>query len=181
MAAAELFERYLERLTGLARARLSHRLASRIDPEDVVQSAWRSFFVGARQDQFTLERSGDLWRLLVSIMMHKLYRQVRRHVAEVRSVRREDPLHTADRDESFLTSQEPTVEEAVALSEIVESCLAELEPFDRRLFELRLPGEQLETIAIELGCSERTIRRKLQGIREALARRLELDSDGRRL
>jgi len=64
-AAAEIFDRYVARLTRLARSRMAARLARRIDPEDVVLSAYRSFFVAARRDRFALRRSGDLWRLLV--------------------------------------------------------------------------------------------------------------------
>src|SRR5947209_1095765 len=70
-AAGELFRRYADRLRALARTRLSARLARHVDPEDVVQSAYRSFFSGARSDRYALRRSGDLWRLLVSITLHK--------------------------------------------------------------------------------------------------------------
>ncbi len=76
-AAEEIFERYIDRLTRLARSRLSPKLAHRLDAEDVVMSAWRSFFVAAGAGRFSLKRSGDLWRLLVSITLHKLYRQAR--------------------------------------------------------------------------------------------------------
>src|SRR5262245_58097585 len=43
-AAAELFRRYASRLIALAQSRLSASMASRVDPEDVVQSVYRSFF-----------------------------------------------------------------------------------------------------------------------------------------
>src|SRR5947209_20413942 len=88
-AAGELFERYAERLIALASSRLSARLARHVDPEDVVQSAYRSFFVGARDGRYVLGRSGDLWRLLVAITLHKLQHQVERHTAGKRSVVRE--------------------------------------------------------------------------------------------
>ena len=48
LAAAEIFDRYFQRLTALARSRLSPRLAQRTDPEDIVLSVYRSFFVDAR-------------------------------------------------------------------------------------------------------------------------------------
>ena len=43
-AAEELLDRYVSRLIQLARSRLPSKLARRLDPEDVVQSACRSFF-----------------------------------------------------------------------------------------------------------------------------------------
>ena len=49
LAAAEIFNRYFGRLTALARSRLSPRLARRTDPEDIVLSVYRSFFVAARR------------------------------------------------------------------------------------------------------------------------------------
>src|SRR5947208_2188580 len=86
-AAEELFRRYAERLLGLVRTRLSARLARHVDPEDVVQSAYRSFFSGARAGRYVLQRSGDLWRLLVAITLHKLQQQVEHHTAEKRDFR----------------------------------------------------------------------------------------------
>src|SRR5689334_8029550 len=88
-AATEVFEQYVERLTALARSRLSAKLAPRVDPEDIVQSAYRSFFVAAGRGQFELQRSGDLWRLLVEITLHKLYRTAQHHLAQQRAVSRE--------------------------------------------------------------------------------------------
>ena len=49
LAAEALFARYFERLTALARSRLSPRLARRTDPEDIVLSVYRSFFVEAQR------------------------------------------------------------------------------------------------------------------------------------
>src|SRR5688572_17194832 len=82
----EIFARYIDRLTRLARSRLSPKLARRLDPEDVVLCAWRSFLLAAGAGRFSLTRCGVLWRLLVSITLHKLYRQTRKHTAERRTV-----------------------------------------------------------------------------------------------
>jgi len=176
-AAEEIFQRYLERLTRLARSRLSPRLASRTDPEDVVLSAWRSFFVGARAGKFALRRSGDLWRLLASITLHKVYRQARRHTAERRSVGVEQSL---ERMQEFLpaANQEPSPEDALALAEELETVMTKLDAFGRRILELRLQGETLEVIAADTGRSERTVRRMLAHLRGLLAQRLEVESDG---
>src|SRR2546421_597587 len=177
-AAGMLFQRYVKRLTLLARARLSPRLASRTDPEDIVLSAWRSFFVGARAGRFSLRRSGDLWRLLVSITLHKLYHQVRHHTAEVRSVDSEQPLDRVPEQWTPAADREPTPEEAVMLAEELELIMSRLDPFGRRVFELRLQGEQLEAIAAATGRSERTVRRTLELIRELLTSRLGRDGHG---
>src|SRR5262245_39684709 len=85
-AAAELFRRYADRLIALARSRMSQRLAQRVDPEDVVQSAYRSFFANTREGRYALDRGGDLWQLLVTITLHKLQHQVRRNNRQKRAV-----------------------------------------------------------------------------------------------
>jgi len=167
-AAAELFARYLDRLTRLARSRLSPKLAARIDPEDVVLSAYRSFFIGARDGRFSLHRSGDLWRLLVSITLHKLFRQARRHRANARSVDTELPLL----DNEFF-GREPSPEEVVGVADVLQTVLARLDPVARRVLELRLQEDSLATIATQTGRSERTIRRILAEIRTSLARQFE--------
>lgn len=175
-AAEELFCRYVGRLTLLARSRLSSKLASRTDPEDVVFSAYRSFFIGAREGRFLLKRSGDLWRLLVSITMHKLYRQVRKHSAEMRSVTAEQSLIVTE-DEQLPFSREPCPEEAIAFAEELEAFMSTLDTLARRVLELRLQEEQLSTIAAETGRSERTVRRTLRAIRERLAERMEREAN----
>ncbi len=171
-AADAIFHRYLERLTRLARTRLSSRLASRTDPEDVVLSAWRSFFVGARAGKYSLRRSGDLWRLLASITLHKVYHQARRHTAERRSVAIEQSLESLNNGFPLAAEREPSPEEAIALADELEAVMFQLDREGQRVLELRLQGESLAGIAEDIGRSERTVRRVLAQIRTLLAGRL---------
>jgi DNA-directed RNA polymerase specialized sigma24 family protein len=175
-AAEELFGRYAARLTALARGRLSRRLLVRTDPEDVVLSAWRSFFVGARDGRFALGRGGDLWRLLVSITLHKLCRQARRHTAARRAVAAEQPLTLTPEALLPPDGREPAPDEAAALADGLEAVLRRLDPLGRRVLELRLQGEPVEAIAADVGRSERTIRRTLAEVR-AVAMRLGREGD----
>ena len=80
---------------------MSAKLARRMDAEDVVQSAFRSFFSGVNRDQFQLEESGDLWRLLVVIALNKLRRQAAFHGAAKRQFKAEQSVRrTNDNAES---------------------------------------------------------------------------------
>jgi RNA polymerase sigma factor (sigma-70 family) len=171
-AAEAIFTRYFQRLTSLARSRLSPRLSRRTDPEDIVLSVYRSFFIDARAGRFTLRRGGDLWRLLASITKRKLLRQARHHTADRRSVDRELPLDRADEGCYPILGREPTPEDAVALSDQLERVFSGLDTFGRRVLELRLQGAQLSEIAEDTGRSERTVRRTLCQIRERLAKQL---------
>ncbi|MDA1013941.1 MAG: sigma-70 family RNA polymerase sigma factor [Planctomycetota bacterium] len=166
-----LFCRYLDRLTRLARSRLSARLAGRVDPEDVVMSAYRSFFLGARNGRFLIQRSGDLWALLSQITLHKLYRTVARHSAGRRSVYTEQ---AGDFElDGGPAAKEPTPEEAAELADFVESLMTGLAPKQQRILELRLQGETIADIAQAVTTSERTVRRILAEIREQLGSRLD--------
>jgi DNA-directed RNA polymerase specialized sigma24 family protein/tRNA A-37 threonylcarbamoyl transferase component Bud32 len=169
-AAEELFRRYAGRLTALARSRLSSALASRVDAEDVVQSAYRSFFLLAKGGEVLLRQSGDLWRLLVRITLRKVYRSARRHRADCRSVERECPL--ADEGEAAPLGREPTPAEAAALVDELRGMLAPLDAVQQRMVEMRLQGHEVEEIAAEVRRSTRTVRRVLGAFAAELEQRL---------
>lgn len=171
LAATEIFDRYFRRLTALARSRLAQRLAQRTDPEDIVLSVYRSFFVDARAGRYCLNRGGDLWRLLAAITKHKLLRQVRHQSAGRRSVEAEIPLDRVDEGKLLGRQPDPTPEDAVALADELEWVLAHLDRFGRRVLELRLQGLQISEIAEDTNRSERSVRRSLAQIRNLLAER----------
>jgi RNA polymerase sigma-70 factor (ECF subfamily) len=170
-AAGALFRRYAERLVALARSRLAARLNRHFDPEDVVQSAYRSFFGAARAGRYALRRSGDLWRLLVAITLHKLRHRVERHEAGKRAVTREE--HFGGESSLFglgvrAFAKEPSPSEAAALADTLEQVFRGLEPLQRRMAELRLQGYALEEIAALVHRSERTVRRLMEQVKERL-------------
>ncbi len=173
-AAAELiFRRYLERLVGLASAQLSEKLRRRVGPEDIVQSVFRSFFGKAQEGRFSLERAGDLWRLLASITKHKLLKKAEHHGQQKRSLRREQALALdADGTDAEVFAVEPTDLEGLALADEVEMLVSELKPAERTMLELRLQGQSIPEIAEAAERSERTVRRFLGCVRDRLDERL---------
>jgi RNA polymerase sigma-70 factor (ECF subfamily) len=170
-AARELFRRYAARLRALARSRLPAGLARHIDPEDVVQSACRSFFSGARAGRYALRREGDLWRLLAAITVHKLRHQVERHTAGKRDAARERHFggeSTLFRLQGRLFARGPSPSQAAALADALEQVFRELGPLERRVVELRVEGRSLEEIAAAVRRSERTVRRLLERVKGRL-------------
>ncbi|HUY87283.1 MAG TPA: sigma-70 family RNA polymerase sigma factor [Pirellulales bacterium] len=175
-AAAAIYDRYAEKLLAFARRRLSRKVAARIDPDDVVQSAYRSFFLRAQEGEYRLGRNGDLWRLLASIALHKLLKQVRRHTAGRRAVARETACDALSLGASELACREPTPEQAASLADELAQVFSGLQAAQRTIFELRLQGYELREIAAQTGKSERTVRRCLAEIKRRLTeRRTELD------
>ena len=177
-AAEAIFARYVNRLTALARSRLSRKLAARFDASDVVMSAYRSFFVGLARRGFAVNRENELWQLLVQITLRKLYRQIKRHSAARRTVGRDVNLHLADGSPIAIPGREPRPDEAAAVADEVAGLLAPLPPTGRRILELRLQGEEIAAIAATVAVSERTVRRWLERVkRESLSRRATAHAD----
>ncbi|MBW3598946.1 MAG: LuxR family transcriptional regulator [Planctomycetes bacterium] len=177
-AAGALFARYVGRLTSLAHSRLSSKLARRIDAEDIVQSAYRSFFLRARDGQYTLQQSGDLWRLLAVITMNKLRRKVEHHTAGKRQVDQEQNDSGADGRQLYhdAITREPSPAETLAVLEEVDLLTRGLTDVQKRMVELRLQGYLIEEIAEEVARSERTVRRVLDKVKLCLEQRLEESS-----
>jgi RNA polymerase sigma-70 factor (ECF subfamily) len=180
VAAGEILDRYTTRLIGLARKRLSPKLARRIDPEDVVQSAYRSFFRAADRASLHVNENGDLWRLLAAITLNKLRMQARRHRAARRNLDREE---FPDRDDGKLMiadqlTESPSPEQAALIAEQVELLMRGLVERQRYGLELRLQGFLIEEIAQKLECSERTVRRWLDQIKAQLVRELQSSLEG---
>ncbi|MEM6470946.1 MAG: ECF-type sigma factor [Planctomycetota bacterium] len=174
-AAAKLFDRYVNQLCGLARNRLSERMKRRVEPEDIVQSAYRSFFRKAGEDRYTISRSGDLWKLLAAITINKLRGQVEFHTAQKRGVYAEESLATT-RSTMGLGPQaiggEPTPGEAAAVVEELEAFMQTLTPIQRNVLELALQNKDETEIAASIKRSGRTVRRSLAEIRESMEQRL---------
>jgi RNA polymerase sigma-70 factor (ECF subfamily) len=173
-AAEEMVARYTDRLLRLARAHLSTRLASRIDAEDVLQSAYRSFFTAAREDRFVLARSGDLWRLLATITLHKLRNQVARQRASKRSIAQEQRSLGESglfRLEEQLLAREPEAPDVLAAVEELETVIRPIPLLHRQMVELRLQGHRIEEIAAATDRSERFVRRVLDEFKGRLLER----------
>src|SRR3954469_15180744 len=88
-AAREVFERFAGRLVALARGRFSRLLARKVDPEDVVQSAFKSFFVRHREGKLDVGDYGGLWNLLTFITLRKCADRAEYFLAERRDAARE--------------------------------------------------------------------------------------------
>ncbi len=166
-AARQIVDRYLERLLTLARRRISQRLASRVDPEDIVQSVFRTFFVRLREGQFVFDEQDDLCKLLMRITLHKTLRQVAYHKAAKRDPGQETP-HGEHHSEQMLAlvNEEPTQEATVAFLDQLEHFLSQLRPQEREILEMRLQGHSNEDIAAKLGIYDRKIRRVIEHVRD---------------
>ena len=166
-AARQLFDAYVDRLLALARRRISQRLASRVDPEDIVQSVFRTFFVRLKAGQYQIADQDDLCKLLMRITVHKTLRQVAFHRAGKRNPGKEQGQQEDDGDRlRDLLDREPTPAETVAFLDQLELFLSKLRPEERQVLEMRLQGYSNEDIMEKLNIKhDRTIRRIIERIR----------------
>lgn len=171
-AARAIFERFTRRLIGLARSWLQTRLQHKVDPEDVVQSAYKSFFLRYGDQALTAGGLEGLWGLLTVITLRKCADRVRYNRAERRDVSREEtPMDaTASTTWQEVMGHEPTPEQAAVLAETVEHLLLGLDEDERPIIELSLQGYSTQEISTHLGRAERSVRRLRERVRKQLER-----------
>jgi RNA polymerase sigma-70 factor, ECF subfamily len=171
-AALELYERFCVSLVKTAGRMLPGWLQQRLGPEDVVQSVFRSFFDGLRQGELHIQRSGDLWVLLMAMTRKKLQKRVEFHLAGKRSPRSEVHLPEEAVASHAVGSHDEDAMELIAMRDELGFILDSLDSRGRRVLELRLQDFDHERIACEVGTSSRTVRRELDRIYHVLTDRL---------
>jgi RNA polymerase sigma-70 factor (ECF subfamily) len=70
-AGHEVFRRFAHQLVALAHGRISTALRHKVDPEDVVQSAFKSFFRRFSEGDMEVVNWNSLWGLLTLITVRK--------------------------------------------------------------------------------------------------------------
>jgi RNA polymerase sigma-70 factor (ECF subfamily) len=160
-ASTELYLRYAERLRRLAAAQSSADLARRVDPEDIVQSVFRTFFRRAAQGHYTVPEGEEMWKLLLVIALNKVRAAGAFHRAAKRDVR-----HTVGGEAFELALESRPGQDEAALTVlrlVVEDLLAGLPEPHRRMIELRIEGHEVAEIAELVRRSKRSVERVIQG------------------
>ena len=164
-AARDLFDKYCERLMKLAKRRIGQRMASRFDPEDVIQSAFRTFFTRVKNDEFTFEAEDDLFKLLVRLTVRKTLRRIEHHSAAKRNPNLEAAQRTDDVEPfALVASHTVTPDMEVALIDEFQDFIGNLPELDRKVIELKIQGYSTVEIAEQVGSYERKVRRVLERI-----------------
>jgi RNA polymerase sigma-70 factor (ECF subfamily) len=178
-AARELFRRFAGQLIALARQRFTGALRHKVDPEDVVQSAYKSFFRRYSADNLKVDNWNGLWGLLTLITVRKCAERVAYHRAACRDAAREAAAPPGVEDGSSwpdTPGREPTPLEAAQLDETVAQLLASLDDHERPIIELSLQGYTTQEISQRLDCPERTVRRLRERVRHQLERQQRADA-----
>jgi RNA polymerase sigma-70 factor, ECF subfamily len=169
-AGEEIFARFAHQLIALARHNIDAGLRHKVDPEDVVQSAYKSFFFRYGDGNLDVVNWNSLWGLLTLITVRKCAERAAYHRAERRDAAREvspsPRLAGTPKLEPF--GREPTPVEAAVLSETLQQLFVDLDEDERPILEMSLQGYTTREISERLGRAERTVRLLREGIRHRL-------------
>jgi RNA polymerase sigma-70 factor (ECF subfamily) len=149
-------------------------LQARVDPEDVAQSALKSFFLRAAAGRYDLGGRQELYRLLTAMIRTKLAEHMRFNLQQRRDPRRHEPAEAAEAE----AAPGPSPSEAVAGREWVEEFLGRLTEDERRLWDLHAQGLQWPEIAARVGGTAQQRNKQLKRAVQRVRREMGLSEDG---
>jgi RNA polymerase sigma-70 factor, ECF subfamily len=165
-AATRLYVRYAERLRALATAQASPDLKQRVDPDDIVQSVFRTFFRRAAEGQYDVPAGDELWKLFLVIGLNKVRAVAAYHKAARRDVRQTSA--GGEYDKALDATPASDDEALTTLRMTVDELLAPLSPSHREIIDLRVAGHEVAEIAARTGRAKRSVERILQEFRRKL-------------
>jgi RNA polymerase sigma-70 factor (ECF subfamily) len=165
-APTQLYLRYAQRLRALAEKQTSAELARRVDPEDIVQSVFRTFFRRLTVGHYDVPEGEELWKLLLVIALNKVRATGSHHRAARRDVRRTTGGESGDAALGQAAGEDETALATLRL--VVDEVLEALPESHRKIVEQRIEGREVEEIAAAAGRSKRTVERVLQEFRTRL-------------
>jgi RNA polymerase sigma-70 factor (ECF subfamily) len=180
-AATRVFREFAQRLVELVQKRLGPRIRRKVDPEDVMQSVFKSFFrrqaAGKMADLETWDR---MWGMLVVIAVRKCGRRVEYFRAARRDVQREVGHPFGDSPsslDSLANDPEPSPAEEAMLNDLVQHLLTRLEGRHRDILTLSLQGHSIPEVSALVGCTERTVYRVLDRVKTWLIEMQDAEAD----
>lgn len=180
-AAQILWERFFKRLSGYANQKIYKRHRRFFDGEDIAGSAMFALLDGLKKGKFEQVHNRDqLWQLLTTISARKALNRGRFHDREKRGggkVRGNSAIG-GGQAMPHLSGYISSFDDPAKFVEFEMTCQELLQALPdnqyRQITLMRLAGLTNREISKEIGCSTRTIDRKLQAIRLVWT---ELESD----
>ena len=170
-AALQLYYRYADRLFRLASQNTPAELAPRFDPEDIVQSVFRTFFRRAAKGQYEAPEGDELWKLLLVMALNKVRSRAAYHRASKRDIRKTLPLPASSEPFDDRNAEEAKRILCMSVDEIIQK----QPPSHQGIIRLRIDGLEVQAIADRENRSKRTVERILQSFRTKLLESTLLD------
>ena len=194
--AAEVDERFRQRLCILVARELNEIYKKRQDPEDIVQSTFKSFYRRAEDGEFHFKHEGAIWMLLQQMVRRKMLHRIEKDCAQKRNVRRERVIREKALDaipcgsarllgdalELALKSEPSPFPEiyqlqlfGYSIGEVVDVVLTQLDLSYAEILQLRLQGNAVVDIAERVGLGTEVVRYRIQRISSRLQQLLNSD------
>ncbi len=169
-AESQLHQKFVGRLVRLASSRINARFKAKIEPEEIVQSVFASFFRRHSVGEFHFDDWNDLWALLVKITVRKCANKVEWFLSAKRNINLElEGKVSNSRDSSInAIASEPTAHEISIFHELLDQLLDNLTELQQEVVGYRLQGFSNLEISEKIGRSERTVYRALNNVRDIL-------------
>jgi len=171
-AATTFYRRYARRLHALVQSQCSPELARVVEPEELVQSVFGTFFARASKGHYHAPDGKDLWGLLLVIILNKIRSKRAFYTAAKRDGRK--TILTEDLDRMMRDKQADEVA-AHFLHMVIDETLEDAPSAHLAIMQYRLQGHEVAEIAALTQRSKRTIERVLQDFRARLAKVLQAD------
>ncbi|MEM8671889.1 MAG: sigma-70 family RNA polymerase sigma factor [Planctomycetota bacterium] len=175
-AMQRLWDLYFEQMVGVARRKLAPSRRIVRDEEDIALSAFHSFCRGFSSGRFDGRSQNDpdaIWPLLVTLTLNKAVDQIRRDNRLKRGGASEDAVRwNAEGPEllSQLAAASPQPELVAMAEESLQNLIDAIRQRDdedlEAVVKLSIEGLATPEIADQLGCSQRTVQRKLRAARD---------------
>ncbi len=163
-AAMAIYSRYAGRLRALATAQCGNDLRVRFDPDDIVQSVFRTFFTQMQESDYDVPEGQQLWGLLFVMALHKIRNQASYHRAAKRDIGQ--TVGGAALENEQFASDESSLQFLLML---IDDELKDYPPVNQRIVHMRIEGYDINEIVQATGRSRRTVERVLQDFRQKLS------------
>jgi RNA polymerase sigma factor (sigma-70 family) len=158
---------YEDILRRAARHQLGQAMRRHVDSLDIVQSVYRSLLVGLRNGRFDIATPDKFVALAVLIIRRKVARKWRKL--------RKQPVNLAIGPSgagwSAIAGPPDQAAGDVDAHELLDRVLAELDPLDAQLVQMRLAGHSTAEVARRLGVDSGLLRVRLGRLRKHLSDR----------
>jgi RNA polymerase sigma-70 factor (ECF subfamily) len=166
-AATEIHARYAERLEALVSSQTGADLRIRFDPEDVVQSVFRTLFRRVSRGLYDVPAGEELWQLLLVLALNKTRKLASFHRAQKRDVSKTHGSETLEHSLQQADGRDDAAHRLLQL--IVDDLVGDLPEAHRQIVKFRIEGYRTDDISKATERSKRTVERVLQEFRQKLS------------
>jgi RNA polymerase sigma-70 factor (ECF subfamily) len=165
-AVEQVFRAYEPVLRNVVRRHLGQRLRAKFDSADVVQSVWADLLRGFREGAWAFTDRERLKAFLVTATRHRLVDRAR---GQRLALRHEQAPGGRQPDPAAVPCAQPLPSQIAQAEDLWQRMLAECQPAQREVLELKRQGLSAAEIARRTGLHEGSIHRLLRNLLSRLA------------